>query len=73
MDPNVDLYYNDYGADEVNEKSDAVYDLVKGLLEREVPIDGVGLQLHALGDWPDPDELAMNINIRNHPSSSGTL
>ncbi|NGM69809.1 endo-1,4-beta-xylanase [Natronolimnobius sp. AArcel1] len=57
----ADLFYNDYGADEINEKSDAIYDLVEGLLEDDVPIDGVGLQLHALGDWPDPESIAENI------------
>lgn len=46
--PDTALYYNDYGADAVNEKSDAIYGLIKRLLDRGVPIDGVGLQLHAL-------------------------
>lgn len=59
--PDADLYYNDYGADAVNEKSDAIYDLVERLLERDVPIDGVGLQLHALGDHPDPESIAKNV------------
>ncbi|MFC7068687.1 endo-1,4-beta-xylanase [Halobaculum lipolyticum] len=59
--PDADLYYNDYGADAVNGKSDAVYDLLSRLLGRGVPVDGVGLQLHALGDWPDPDSVAENV------------
>lgn len=59
--PDADLYYNDYGADAINEKSDAIYDLLEGLLDRGVPIDGVGLQLHALGEHPDPDSIAENI------------
>ncbi|WP_121740855.1 endo-1,4-beta-xylanase [Natronorubrum halophilum] len=57
----ADLYYNDYGADEVNEKSDAIYDLLERLLERDVPIDGVGFQLHALAAHPDPESIAENI------------
>ncbi|AEH38380.1 endo-1,4-beta-xylanase [Halopiger xanaduensis] len=57
----ADLYYNDYGADEVNQKSDAIYDLLEDLLADGVPIDGVGLQLHALGDHPDPESIAENI------------
>lgn len=60
--PKTDLYYNDYGADAVNEKSDAIYDLMERLLDRGVPVDGVGLQLHALGDLPDPDAIAANIH-----------
>ncbi|RJT07793.1 endo-1,4-beta-xylanase [Halococcus sp. IIIV-5B] len=57
----ADLYYNDYGADGVNEKSDAVYDLITRMLDRDVPIDGVGLQLHALHDEPDPESIAANV------------
>ncbi|QLK26652.1 endo-1,4-beta-xylanase [Natrinema zhouii] len=57
----ADLYYNDYGGEAVNEKSDAIYDLLADLLERDVPIDGVGLQLHALFDRPDPESIAENI------------
>ncbi|WP_459194090.1 endo-1,4-beta-xylanase [Halosimplex sp. J119] len=59
--PDTDLYYNDYGADGVNEKSDAIYDLVSRLLDRGVPIDGVGLQLHALHEKPAPESVAENI------------
>ena len=61
VDPGADLYYNDYGADAVNDKSDAVYDLLERLLNRGVPVDGIGLQLHALGEWPDPDSVAENV------------
>ena len=57
----ADLYYNDYGADAVNEKSDAIYDLLERLIGRGVPVDGVGLQLHALGNQPDPDSVGENI------------
>ncbi|MFC6906620.1 endo-1,4-beta-xylanase [Halalkalicoccus tibetensis] len=57
----ADLYYNDYGADAVNGKSDAIHDLLSDLLDRGVPIDGVGLQCHALGEWPDPDSVAENV------------
>ena len=61
VDPDADLYYNDYGADVVNRKSDAIHDLVRRLLDRDVPVDGVGLQLHALGDQPDPASVAENV------------
>lgn len=59
--PDVDLYYNDYGADAVNEKSDAIYALAERFLDRGVPIDGIGLQMHALGDRPDPESVRENI------------
>jgi len=47
-DPAALLFYNEYGAEDAtdNPKSEAVYELVKGMLARGVPIHGVGLQLH---------------------------
>lgn len=43
--PETDLYYNDYN--ECNElKRNKVYKQVKNMLDRDVPIDGVGLQCH---------------------------
>ncbi|MEO7222396.1 MAG: endo-1,4-beta-xylanase [Devosia sp.] len=45
-DPDAKLYYNDYSAEGVGGKGDAVYELVKGLKEQGVPIDGVGWQGH---------------------------
>ncbi len=44
--PQAHLFYNDYGAEGTNAKSDAIYALVKGMLQRGVPIYGVGLQMH---------------------------
>lgn len=45
-DPGALLFYNDYGAEGMGRKSDAVYELVKGLVDGGVPIHGVGLQMH---------------------------
>ena len=39
-DPDAKLYYNDYSAEGVGGKGDAVYELVKGLKEQGVPIHG---------------------------------
>jgi len=56
------LFYNDFGADGVNEKSDAIYALVKGMLARGVPIHGVGLQMHvSLRNAPDADSVRRNV------------
>ncbi|WP_225332930.1 endo-1,4-beta-xylanase [Halomicrobium urmianum] len=57
----ANLYYNDYGCEALTEKADAVYDLLADLLDRGVPVDGVGLQLHALGERPDPDSIRANV------------
>ncbi len=61
-DPDALLFYNDYGAEGMGGKSDQVYTLVKGLLERGVPIHGVGLQMHlSLGTAPKPEDVRRNI------------
>ncbi|MGI5457153.1 endo-1,4-beta-xylanase [Streptomyces sp. CA-249302] len=52
-DPDAKLYINDYNVEGVNAKSTALYNLVKDLKSRGVPIDGVGLQAHlVLGQVP---------------------
>jgi endo-1,4-beta-xylanase len=59
--PDVRLVYNDYGTDTVNPKSDAVYELVSGMLDRNVPIHAVGFQMHLLNNERyDPDDLIAN-------------
>ncbi|CAG2181543.1 unnamed protein product, partial [Oppiella nova] len=45
-DPNAKLYINDYSIEGLNKKSDALYELVKGLKAKGVPIHGVGMQAH---------------------------
>ncbi len=46
VDPTAKLYYNDYGAENMGGKSNAVYELAKRLKQRGAPINGVGLQCH---------------------------
>jgi endo-1,4-beta-xylanase len=43
---NGHLYYNDYGADGVNGKSTAIFNLAKKWQTNKVPLDGIGLQAH---------------------------
>ncbi|MGO4109781.1 endo-1,4-beta-xylanase [Paenibacillus sp. YAF4_2] len=43
--PGIKLYINDYGTDDPK-KRDRLYDLVKEMLDKGVPIDGVGHQTH---------------------------
>jgi endo-1,4-beta-xylanase len=45
-DPDCKLYYNDYGAEGMGGKADAVYNLVSRLKSQGVPIHGVGWQSH---------------------------
>ena len=65
-DPNALLFYNDYGAEGTCQKADAVYELVTGLMERGVPIHGVGFQMHVGLDWcPGSEGVAANIDRLN--------
>jgi endo-1,4-beta-xylanase len=45
-DPDAKLYYNDYATDGLSVKANSVYEMVKDLKARDIPIDGVGLQMH---------------------------
>lgn len=45
-DPQALLFYNDYSAEWVNPKSDAIYKMAQDFKSRGVPLDGIGLQMH---------------------------
>lgn len=65
-DPNARLFYNDYGGEGMSNKANAIYALVQDLVQRGVPIAGVGLQMHvSLEGSPDPEEVAANIHRLN--------
>ncbi|MEV8437731.1 endo-1,4-beta-xylanase [Actinosynnema sp. NPDC051121] len=49
-DPDALLFYNDYEVEDVNAKSDGMYDLVRELVRQGVPIHGVGVQGHLRAD-----------------------
>ena len=53
-DPTAKLYYNDFGLEFGGPKADAVYDLVRGLKAKDVPIDGVGFQTHLINRVSPP-------------------
>lgn len=68
-DKNPRLFYNEYLADGLSPKSDGMYQLLKDLKGRGIPVDGVGLQMHfALYESPNfacpptREELAANLN-----------
>jgi endo-1,4-beta-xylanase len=61
-DPEALMIYNDNAGEGMNAKSQAIYTMVKGLLARGIPIDGVGLQMHVrLYGPPTPQDLAANM------------
>jgi endo-1,4-beta-xylanase len=45
-DPTARLFLNDYDAEMIGAKSDAMYAFVAGMLARGVPIHGIGFQMH---------------------------
>lgn len=56
-DPKAKLFYNDFNAEDVNKKSDAVYAMAKDFKERSVPLDGIGFQAHIDLKFDDPAKL----------------
>merc|ERR1712232_745479 len=62
----VRLFFNEYGIETPTAKADAVYKLMKEMLEAGVPIDGIGFQAHMqcdCGGQPgcdDPSVIAGN-------------
>ena len=56
-DPNAKLFYNDYDAEEMNSKSDAIYDMAKDFKKRGVPLDGIGFQTHISLKFDDRKKL----------------
>ncbi len=61
-DPNAKLFYNDYGGEGMSPKSDGIYSLVQGMLSRNIPIDGVGLQMHVgLTGAPTQADISANM------------
>ena len=60
-DPDALLFYNEYGVEGLGRKSERMYELVSGLLQRGVPIHGVGLQTHITQTIPSPGELGANL------------
>ena len=61
-DPDAKLFYNDYNAI-IPEKRDRIYKLLKMLVDRDVPIDGVGIQGHWSIYGPSEEELRKAIDM----------
>lgn len=54
-DPQARLFYNDYGGEALNQKSNRIYELMLTLRAQGVPIDGIGLQMHITASNPPSD------------------
>jgi endo-1,4-beta-xylanase len=61
-DPQARLFYNDHDGEGLGKKSDAIYELIKDLRQRNVPIHGVGFQMHkSIKNPPSIKQVAANI------------
>jgi endo-1,4-beta-xylanase len=60
-DPQALLFYNEAEGEGLNQKSDAIYAMVRDFKRRGVPIDGVGLQMHIPNLDFDAAAVAANI------------
>ena len=62
-DPDARLIINDSGLESGGAKRDGMYTLVKRLLEKGVPIDGVGLQMHISIYGPTAQQIEETIEL----------
>jgi endo-1,4-beta-xylanase len=61
-DPNAILVLNEHQSEGMNTKSQAVYALASGLIERGIPVQAVGLQMHiVLHGQPSQENLLENM------------
>lgn len=61
-DPDVLLFYNEVGVERIGPKADFVFEMLRDLLARGVPIDGIGLQSHvSIHRYPAESNLRANI------------
>ncbi|MBB6118960.1 endo-1,4-beta-xylanase [Nocardiopsis algeriensis] len=60
-DPEAELYFNDYGVEDVNAKSDAYHELVRELLSEGVPVHGFSAQVHLSMQYGFPSSLQENL------------
>jgi hypothetical protein len=51
VDPAAKLFYNDYNIENTNDKAEAVYIFIRDMVNRGVPIHGVGMQMHVQTNW----------------------
>lgn len=61
-DPTALLVYNEFANEGMSDKSTAVYDMVRDMRSRGIPIDGVGMQMHiGINTNPTAADVAANM------------
>lgn len=61
--PKSSLVINDYNLETVPEKRQGMYNLLKDLLSRGVPVDTVGLQMHINIEYPPVEQIKETIEM----------
>ncbi|BBH22986.1 beta-xylanase [Paenibacillus baekrokdamisoli] len=59
-DPSAKLFYNDFDTEVTNAKSNAMYQMIKSLKSKGIPIDGVGFQTHLTTDGVNYNDMTNN-------------
>jgi endo-1,4-beta-xylanase len=62
-DPDAQLVINDYNLESSPRKRQEMYDLVKGMKERKVPVDAVGIQAHIDIKNPQTERIRETIEL----------
>ncbi len=60
-DPDVLLFYNDFNLPSSSSKCQAVLDMVEDFKARNIPIDGIGLQMHLQLQWPSDQQIQKTV------------
>ena len=64
VDPNAKLIYNDYDLVTRDAKFEGVYNMVKDFKSRNIPIDGVGFQVHLGPDFTEEMARAFGVKMQ---------
>ena len=65
-DPDALLFYNDYNIEDLGAKSNYTYNMIKGMVERGVPIDGVGFQCHFINGMSAQQLADIERNVKRY-------
>lgn len=59
--PDAQLVINDYNLESSKQKADGMYELVKGMKARGVPVDVIGMQFHVKHTYPSVEQIRETI------------
>jgi endo-1,4-beta-xylanase len=65
-DPNALLIYNDFGIEGNLAKSDAAFNMVESMVQRGIPIDGVGFEFHVQAPDAHPQKSVFVANMQRY-------